>query len=37
MLRASSAGLMQLAFPRDPFVQFTGVSNVIFKLAVALG
>jgi hypothetical protein len=22
---------MKLAFPRDPFVQFTGVSDVIFQ------
>jgi hypothetical protein len=28
---------MKLAFPRDPFVQFTGVPDVIFKLAVTFG
>ena len=32
----SSAGLMKLAFPRNAFVQFTGMFDVIFKFAVPL-
>jgi hypothetical protein len=35
--RASSAALMKLAFPRNAFVQFAGMFNVIFKFAVPLG
>jgi hypothetical protein len=36
MRRASSAGLMKLAFPRNAFVQFTARFNVIFKFTVPL-
>ena len=34
--RASSAGLMKLAFSRNAFVQFTGMFDVIFKFTVPL-
>jgi hypothetical protein len=35
--RASSPGLMKLAFLRNAFVQFTGMFDVIFKFTVPFG
>ena len=35
--RASSAGLAKLAFPRDAFVPFTRMFDVIFKFTVPFG
>jgi hypothetical protein len=37
MLLSVIGGPHEARFPSRSFVQFTGVSDVIFKLAVALG
>ena len=35
--RGSPAGLTKFAFPRNAFVQFTGMFDVIFKFTVSFG